>query len=579
MGIASFAYVNFDRVGRLFLAIYKSLPRQLEAANIRLYPEVYTSVVALFVLISAIVMLPVAFLGAIFIAPNFLAALIAPLFVFAFLMVLPVFKSHTRAFNLESEVPYAAAYVSVMSTGGISPYKAIKRLKNVKLLPSLAEAAQLMSVDVEAIGMDPVSAMEKMAKSLPSPDFKDLLLGYASTLSVGGDIVHFLQRKAFNIFENRARQMRSIGERIALVMEGYAITVILMALGLYILFIISQILPTTGNLFSTGNFILFAYIVLPFLTFMFIFLLDMYMPRYPVSDWRPYIAFANSALVAIVLAVFMVLPYYTPGFPSPFSPLLNWMKGLLALQEGDMPAIALGLAFIVMFLPPAIVHQKISGETSEVGVQTVSFLRDMVETRKTGIAPEKCIQLLVKRDYGRFTKRLQRIASRVSWGISFDEILRDELKKARNWFVSINIFLLIDSIDVGGGTPDTLEALESFGEQILVLDKEKKGTLRPLLLIPYVGGITTLMTAAVFLTFVQGLAASSHFAFSFTTFAELFLPPIVINTVLAGLVAGKAAGEKISAGFLHCTILAVLVIVVIALSPSLLKGFGPLGGA
>jgi flagellar protein FlaJ len=578
MGLASFAYVNFDRVGRLFLSIYKGLPRQLEAANIRLYPEVYASIVALFVLIATIVAIPAAVIGGIFVSPSFLVLLITPMFVFAALMILPVFKSHTRAFNLESEVPYAAAYVSVMSTGGISPYKAIKRLKNVKLLHSLAQAAQLMSVDVEAIGMDPVSAMEKMAKGLPSPDFKDLLLGYASTLSVGGDIVHFLQRKAFNIFENRARQMRSIGERIALVMEGYAITVILMALGLYILFIISQILPTTGSMFSTGNFILFAYIVLPFLTVMFLFLLDMYMPRYPVSDWRPYIAFANSGLVGTVLAVFMVLPYYEPGFPSPFSPLLGWVQVTLGFQLGDMPAIALGLACIVMFLPPAIVHQKIQGETNEVGVQTVSFLRDMVETRKTGIAPEKCIQLLVKRDYGRFSKRLGRIASRVSWGISFDEILRDELTKAKNWFVSINIFLLIDSIDVGGGTPDTLEALASFGEQILVLDKEKKGTLRPLLLIPYVGGITTLMTAAVFLTFVQGLANSSHMTFSFTTFAELFLPPIVINTVIAGLVAGKAAGEKICAGFLHCTILAILTIVVIALSPTLLKGFGGLGG-
>jgi flagellar protein FlaJ len=576
MGIQAFAYVNFDWIGRVFLKFNKNLGGQLQAANLRLHPEVYASLVGMLTFLGGVGALIVAVVGALLVSPLALVVLVVPLVIFALSFVYPNFRAHNRAFNLESEVPYAAAYVSVMSTGGISPYKAIQRLRNVKLLPSLSQAAQLMAVDVEAIGMDPVSSMEKMARSLPSPDFKDLLLGYASTLSIGGDVVHYLQRKAYTIFENRARSMKNIGERISVVMESYAVVVILLALGLYILFIISKILPVGAGGFTVGNFVIFAYFLLPGLTAVFLFMLDMYEPRYPTSDWRAYKILAITLPAGIIFALLTAGPYYF-NIPSPLYGTMQQLGGLMNIPYGAQSAVAIAFAFIIMFLPPAIVHIKITREGGEMGTQLVSFLRDMVETRKTGIAPERCIQLLSKRDYGRFTPRLEKIASKLSWGVSFDSILADELRSTRNWFVAINLFLLIDSIDVGGGTPETLEALASFGEQILILEKEKASTLRPLLLIPYIGGVTTLLTATVFLSFVQGLSQMSNFSFSFNQFALIFLPPVVINSILAGLVAGKASGEKISAGFLHSTILAVVVIVSIAMSPLFITSFAPLG--
>ncbi len=576
MGIQAFAYVNFDWIGRVFLKFNKNLGGQLQAANLRLHPEVYASLVGMFTFLGGVVALLIGIVGALLVSPLALLVLIVPLAIFGISYIYPSFRAHNRAFNLESEVPYAAAYVSVMSTGGISPYKAIQRLRNVKLLPSLSQAAQLMAVDVEAIGMDPVSSMEKMARSLPSPDFKDLLLGYASTLSIGGDVVHYLQRKAYTIFENRARSMKSIGERISVVMESYAVVVILLALGLYILFIISKILPVGAGGFTVGNFVIFAYFLLPGLTAVFLFMLDMYEPRYPTSDWRAYKILAITLPAGIVFALLSAGPYYF-NIPSPLYGTMQQLGGLMNIPYGAQSAVAIAISFIIMFLPPAVVHIRVTREGGEMGTQLVSFLRDMVETRKTGIAPERCIQLLSKRDYGRFTPRLEKIASKLSWGVSFDSILSDELKATRNWFVAINLFLLIDSIDVGGGTPETLEALASFGEQILILEKEKASTLRPLLLIPYIGGVTTLLTATVFLSFVQGLSQMSNFSFSFNQFALIFLPPVVINSILAGLVAGKASGEKISAGFLHSTILAVVVIISISISPLFIKSFAPLG--
>jgi flagellar protein FlaJ len=513
-----------------------------------------------------VVAVPLAIIGFLYLGPLALLLLILPVVVFGFLLVYPSFLAQNRAYNLESEVPYAAAYVSVMSTGGISPYRAIQRLRNVKLLPSLSAAASIMAVDVEAIGMDPVSAMEAMAKALPSPDFKDLILGYASTLTVGGDIVHFLQRKAYNIFENRARNVKSIGDRVTLVMESYTVVVILLALGIYILFIVSKILPSAGEMFGTGSFVLFGYFLLPGLTVVFIFMLDMFEPRYPLADWRPYKVLAATLPFTIIALIYAVIPYYT-GLSSPLVPAIDSLCKSLGLQQGFAPSLALSLIMSLTFLPGAIMAVKIGQEQGEISSQLVSFLRDLVEIRKTGMAPERCIMMLSKRDYGKFSRRVQRISNKLGWGISFTEILETELSQIKNWFAAINIFLLIDSIDVGGGTPETLESLASFGEQIQLLEKEKASVLKPLLLIPYIGGLTTLLTAVVMLSYMQNLSNMARFAFSFNDFALLFLPPVVMNTVLAGLVAGKASGEKISAGFLHAFILGLAVVICLAISP------------
>ena len=54
---------------------------------------------------------------------------------------------------------------------------------------------------MEIFGVDPLTALEVAAKKTPLDLFKDFLGGYASTVIIGGDIGHFLERKAEDIFK------------------------------------------------------------------------------------------------------------------------------------------------------------------------------------------------------------------------------------------------------------------------------------------------------------------------------------------------------------------------------------------
>ena len=42
-----------------------------------------------------------------------------------------------RSIGLERELPFAAAYISVMSSGGIAPTISFKRLTEVNLMPAM----------------------------------------------------------------------------------------------------------------------------------------------------------------------------------------------------------------------------------------------------------------------------------------------------------------------------------------------------------------------------------------------------------------------------------------------------------
>ena len=68
--------------------------------------------------------------------------------------------------------------------------------------------------DVEIFGVDPLTALEQAAKKTPLDIFKDFFGGYASTVIIGGDIGHFLERKAEDIFKTRALRVKAAAERL-----------------------------------------------------------------------------------------------------------------------------------------------------------------------------------------------------------------------------------------------------------------------------------------------------------------------------------------------------------------------------
>ena len=124
-------------------------------------------------------------------------------------------------------------------------------------------------------------------------------------------------------------------------------------------------------------------------------------------------------------------------------------------MDGSEPAIGLAFSLIVISIPIAIVDYSYSKKEGGILQGVTRFLRDLVETRKTGLSPERCIQALSKRDYGKFSNHLKTMSSGLSWGLSLRKIFDDFSNKVKNWLSQVNMYLLIDSIEIGGGAEES----------------------------------------------------------------------------------------------------------------------------
>lgn len=569
--LAAVGYNLSEIAGRPVLRLFKSLPHDLAEGRVHVHPGAYASGIMFITLLLTTVFVPVGLILALIVGPVGLLTLAVPASAFIIGAAYPKLTAVNRASGLEAEVPYTAAYVSVMATGGISPYKSIQRIKHADdLMPNLADEARRVEIDVKAFGIDPVAAVEASARRVPSKEYGDLLLGYASTLRLGGDVSHYLSRKVELLFRERVSKIRIIGERLAMIMEAYIAFSTITALTYYIIFIIARAFPVFEAGFATPFvFFIFVWVVMPVISVGFIYLVEMMQPKYPGGGWPAYKTLRYSSPIIIFSTTVFVLPYifeFLSPVGQPFMQLITGLRLLLGLPDGYQLSLAVMITMFLSTIPTMITEVRYAREAERTSRGIVSFLRDLVEVRKTGLSPERCITSLAQRPYGGFDKILKMISAKLMLGQSYREVFTSLKKRLYGWISKINVFLLLDVIDVGGGTPETLEALATFGEDTMLLEKERKSTMRPLILLPYVSSLIILGTALIMIQFIKALLLSSGRYFAFNEFLTIFVPPLVFGNIFSGLVAGKVSSERISAGFKHVFILTLITLVAIVIA-------------
>jgi flagellar protein FlaJ len=548
----------FGRVAPKFLSNVFEFKEHLAKAGIKIYPETYISLMFLISMLT----IPVSVMALVFLYFTkiiFLMFLVPlPIFIMIGFMIAPMSKASDRKNALEREMPFAATYITVMASGGIPPYMSFKRLADVELLPGTRKEARSLIRDVEIFGIDPLSALEISAKYHPLDMFRDFVSGYASTVIIGGDVIHFLETKAQDIFKTGSMRVKAAAERLGMLLESFIIIMVLMSLCFYILFSVESIYSSGMDM--GAGVIMYTYVFTPLLSVVFLYLAHGMQPKSPISDYRPYKVYGISSGVAIL--VLMLLTGFFGMVPLPTQNLV------------DLP-IAVAITLIITAVPPAIVHQKIASRKSSIEHGIASFLRDLTETRKTGLSPEKCIENLSERNYGAFSKELKKMSSDISWGIPLRNVIMDFVKKTRSWMSQIVMFLLLEAVDVGGGTISMIESLARFNNMTQEVEKEKQMSVRPYILIPYFAAVllvaTTLMTL-IFTTETVAMAGTSQGvgAVDVDFLTLIFTVSVITHCYLIGLVAGKISEESLAAGFKHSALLVLLAIVASKVVPMII---------
>ena len=140
------------------------------------------------------------------------------------------------------------------------------------------------------------------------------------------------------------------------------------------------------------------------------------------------------------LTLKQILCYTVPPFAVGF---LLVLSGILREYNVFIVMFVLITASILPTLKFKIIYQKsIDAENS-----TPRIMRDIAESRKAGISPEKCVIRTCKRnDYKLFSSIANTIANKLEWGMPFGDIFASLKKEIKDFQVLINFKILFEII-------------------------------------------------------------------------------------------------------------------------------------
>jgi len=451
--------------------------------------------------------------------------------------------------------------------GGVSLERIIERVSTLKVFKAMKEECLRVMTYVKLFGYDPVSALERVSLLHPSTKFRDLMLGYTTTLRSGGDVTHYMEIRTQELFNARMNEIRSMTERLASFLELYIVLGVIMSITVFVFFSVSGTLSAVSAGRATGTLSvdvtmpsLYNFLVLPMLGLVVLMMIQVSQPKTPVKIMEPYITLVT--LIPISIVSFFVTLFITSGS--------GIFRGVLGLHEVQSTIISMTVALLILTIPPWLVHRSVLRGHKGLVKATADYLREMSEIRKTGLSPEKCIIQLSTKDFRNLTPIVSKAGAAVSLGLSLEEALRRVLRGVREWFVIAIFRFLTDSIVVGGGAPDIIDALARFTQSLSELEEELRRRLKAYVVLPYFGAIMLASSPIIIVNMLITAAGAP---------AEAVAPLIgvlgvgsMINSFIMGLIAGKSSEMSVAAGFKHSALMTLVTAITILFTLAYISG-------
>ena len=469
--------------------------------------------------------------------------------------------------KLEAELPFASMMITLMAASGITPYESFKRMRGVKVLEKFKEEGDEIVRLVEVLGNDPLTAMEKRADATISRQYADFLEGYISSVKSGGSVINYLTSKLRGIFDEHAAKAQNSIERLETLVEAYMVMLIV----IFCFYIISSVTsPTAGMMGNVGlpdtSAMIYPLIlvVIPVFSLFFMYMANNIRPGTLKGMRRPY-------YVALVPGVLFLL-FFTA---SQMLPSLSFVNELVSTPL----LVTAGLVFVST--PPWLVYRGIAKKNYAAEAAIPSLLRDVTEARRTGLSPEKAIvHAADRRGYGLFTEDLRRIINQIEWGVSLRKIYYDLSSWVKSWPVVVNFFILVETIEIGGGDADTLGILAEFSEKTQTIEKGQRDMLTPYVILPFIWTILmvftvtfTIQTLSNIPSLALGAIGGAEMLKGAANDSQIIEAGIMFHSWLSGFFIGKISEGNFASGFRYSALLILTAYATLVISKGLVVSF------
>ena len=200
------------------------------------------------------------------------------------------------------------------------------------------------------------------------------------------------------------------------------------------------------------------------------------------------------------------------------------------------------------------------------------FLRDLAEYWKGGLSMSTAVGTLAKGEYGALTDEVKKMATQISWGVSFHQVLRMLTDRIGSRLVNRSVSLIEEADKAGGTISDVLVTASNDAREIKWLQLERKRNTSTYMMIVYVSffvylGIVGVM-AALFIPAITGstkeisgggsIGGVSVSSINVPLMVFLFFCSAVVQGIGNGIVGGLMSEGKIVSGLRHAFIMVLV---------------------
>jgi len=469
--------------------------------------------------------------------------------------------------KIEHELPFVVMIFTLLAASGVSPYDSWKKMRKLSFLPTFRKEADEVVRQVEVLGKDPLTVMHLRAEKTASKQYRNFLGGFVTSVRSGGKMVDYLKSELKAVFELRHNALTRSVEKVATLVEAYTVMLIVI-LCTYILFVVfsstnmSSLLAASSIPISPVMSYIIAFLFMPVLSLVFIMVAHN-MQRSAFEDLKALYKKAAIILVAVgaVLAVFVVVPSLSKNF------------GPVGLPE--IATIGLVVASAI----PALQYRKIAKVNYNAEDSIPHFIRDVTEANKIGLSPEKSIVQAAKRkDYGAFSKFLDLVRSQIEWGVPIRKTFSSMGKDIKSWFVTVNFAMMVETIEIGGNSTESLEILAEYSEKERELQINRRALLKPYIALAFIWSALIAVTTTIVALTTYMMTTVVSASFSSVAFAamqdqmRMFSVGIILQCWISGFFIGKISEGNFGAGFQYSAMLAGTAYLSLILSQQLLSG-------
>jgi len=450
--------------------------------------------------------------------------------------------------KINAELPFFMTIVTLLATSGFGPYTIFKKIKEMELLPNVRIESIKIIKKIDILGQDPLIVMAETKEK--ASEFGEFLSGWVSAIQSGGDVVSYLTTKMNNAFEVYEAQQKELATKVQTVIETY-MTMQIVVLAIYII-VTATSTDGVGTAPDPNDFDpLYMVIVMPpAVTILFLVIANkITASKIKELDWKKILMFGMPGILgAVAIIMLNVLPDYN-----------------LFILGGGLIAAAMW---------PAINFKKKYRFALDAESATSVIMRDVAESRKAGLGPEKCvIQATKRKDFGLFNYVANGIANKLQWGMTLDDIFKFIKRETTNFQILINFKVLFEIISAGGGNVKTLSSLAHVAEKMKIIEKTKREMLQPYVMVGFmligITGFTTLLVIESLTSLGAKLEPDAEKSAALELMAqsrfELLGIAILIQSWIAGLFLGKLTTGSFSGGFMYSVLLVAITIGAIVL--------------